>query len=640
MLPAIEKTRSLHAPTGTKSSAKRGRGQQFNNEIRDITHAIDEVALVTITDHRGRITYINDKFCEISKYERAELLGRDQRVISSGHHNKALMAGLWTTVRQGHTWRGDLENRTKDGSVFWVDAIVAPLLYDDGAAYAYLWICFDVTERKRADLARAIATESELAVIRNALDVICSIDLEGRFVDINPASFRLWGYRPEELIGKSFMDYVYPADRSRTAAQQTKITSGESTTTFENRYVHKNGSLVDVVWTSHWSEADQLVFAVAHDITVRRHMEAELQKTRDAALASTRLKSEFLANMSHEIRTPMNGIIGMTELLLGTEMSAVQRKFTESIEASAASLLHIINEILDFSKIEAGQMRMETIDFDLLEAVEVPVEMFANRAQAKGLEISSLVHSSVFTSLKGDPGRLQQILTNLIGNAIKFTDKGQICIDVSQESESETHALIRFQIRDTGIGISKAAQKKLFQAFMQADGSTTRKYGGTGLGLAITRQLVELMGGEVDLKSKRGKGSVFTFTVSFEKQKAPKLASASPHTNIGLACVRVLVAADNNTNREILLHQATSWGMVAKGVASAADAMEVLRRQTFDVVILDIVPFHVEQVEGIHCDGPATRTLVPELQIERRVCGRARTVVHHQGRFAKMPGPE
>ncbi len=338
-----------------------------------------------------------------------------------------------------------------------------------------------------------------------------------------------------------------------------------------------------------------MLYAVAlisvRDISQRKQTEQELKKVRDEARKTSKAKSLFLANMSHEIRTPINGVIGMTDLILGTKLDEEQLEYARTVRISADSLLFLINDILDFSKIEAGQLNLEVLDFDLKIAVEDVIDMMALRAHNKGLELTYLINDDVPVNLSGDPGRLKQILINLANNAIKFTEKGEVFINITLEDETDSGAAIRFSVKDTGIGIPEDHLGNIFESFSQGDSSMTRKFGGTGLGLAISKQLAEMMDGQVVVESKVGEGSTFWFAVVFEKQQESSIEKVIIPGDINGK--KILVVDDSKTNRMILAQQLQSWGCCFDEAAGGKQAIQKIRQAVeandkFNVAIIDM----------------------------------------------------
>jgi len=686
--------------------------------------ALDQHAIVSITDLSGAITYANDKFCQISGYTRDVLLGQTHRLINSGVQPKSFFAHLWQSILVGKVWHGEICNRANGGELYWVQATIVPLLDDHGAPEQFIAIRTDITTRKRMQAAMA-ETESRVRRITNAvpgvvyqcmvghgkvrytfvserLAEIRGLDREALLADGSLAyaqlvdedrdrcfqgvldaaarregwhddyrvrladgslrwirseiipepelapdgatvftgiwqdvtqlkeagsrlrevtesipvvvfQYRLWsdgrqtfpfcssvseqicGLKPEDVMADpaAFFSQVFPDDQEAFVDAFVASARNSERISLDFRMRHKLSDAV--IWVHGESMPKKAVDGgvlwngYLADISKAKLASEELRRAKEAAEVANRAKSDFLANMSHEIRTPMNGVIGMTELALETDLSSEQREYLEIVKSSSDSLLRVINDILDFSKIEAGKLLIEKIPFDLGRAISEMLKTVALRAHSKGIDLVCDIDATVPMSVEGDSVRLCQILMNLVGNAIKFTDQGEVALFVTAQVQTPTDWLFKFSVVDTGIGIPADKLNSIFEAFSQEDSSTTRRFGGTGLGLSISSRLVEALGGQIQVKSEVGKGSRFEFSVPMRVDPYPARNAGSLSRFKGL---KVLVLDAHQLGRSVSTRLLESLNIVATPVDSVANALSAIhdlqqQAQRFDLLMLD-----------------------------------------------------
>ena len=580
--------------------------------------ALNSHSLVSMADKEGTITYINDKFSKISGYSEVELIGKKHSLLNSNNQPKSYWHNMHQTVLAGNIWHDEVRNRAKDGQYYWVDTTVVPNYDDNKKINGFTSIRTDITQQKQ-NLANLALAKQQAEAAKFALDqhsLVSVADLAGNITYVNDKFSKISGYSETELIGKkhSMLNSNNQPKSYWHNMHQTVLAGNIWHDEVRNRAKDGQYYWVDTTIVPNYDDNKKVsgFTSIRTDITQQKQNLTNLalakqQAEKDAAdllvakvqaeVASVS-KADFLANMSHEIRTPMNGVIGMTNLLLDSELDQEQHKLASTVKSSAGSLLNIINDILDFSKIDADKLDLELIPFNLGKMVEDIGTTMIFQSQQKGLQLICPANPVIQQWVKADPGRIRQILTNLIGNAIKFTEQGEVAVYVQLVEQTAEQKLFRFEIKDTGIGINKLQQQQLFDQFSQADNSTTRKYGGTGLGLSICKSLTELMDGEIGIDSEIGQGATFWFTLPLLRAEETDEV-AIYHTDIKNE--KVLIVDDNETNLELMHQLHKIWNiphtLVNSAKAALAELTQALQEKSpYSMAILDM---HMPEMDGL-----------------------------------------
>ncbi len=564
------------------------------------------------TDNRGNFIYVNPTGLKMLGYDITEVLGMHFTLfVKPEEQSKVAKRYFRQMLTKTKSSYAEFPAMKRNGEEVILGQSVE-LLYEKNTVVGFLAIARNITERKMVEEEISRRQQQLDTVVMTVDEGITLSDESGRFEIFNSKMEELTGYSKEEANRGEFTELLYPDpdEQKKGIDRLGEVVEKGFVQDVETSIVTKSGEEKTLLISTRIVHVkDKVMYLSAYrDITSRKRFEEELKKAKESAESATIAKSQFLATMSHEIRTPMNGVIGMTDLLMQSELNPEQREYTEIIRTSGETLLTLINDILDFSKIESGKLDMEKRPIDLQNLIEETFDLLARRAVEKRLDLVYLIDPSAPQFIIGDPVRMRQILLNLTNNAIKFTEKGEVFLTVKEIDFDDTFTTLQFSVKDSGIGIPKEKAEKLFKAFSQVDASTTRKYGGTGLGLAITKRLVELMDGTVWVDSEEGKGSTFHFTIKVPTTTA---ADAQPRKYIRgkipeLQGKRVLLVDDNQTNLNILSIQCSNWGMHPRATTSQQEALQwLIANDPFDAAIID---YHMPEMNGVDL-ARAIRTL-------------------------------
>jgi two-component system, sensor histidine kinase and response regulator len=605
MTPIDDTNAAAEARTEDRSGLELTELRLLNSRLSSILNASKLNAIIA-TNPDGVITLFNSGAERMLGYTAAEIVGKQTPAVfhlasEIEARGRILSERLGRPIRGYDAFHGETEELEwtyvrKDGTHLMACVSINAVVDTQGRITGYVGMAQDITKRKESESKLQLLTERLSLATSVAAVGVWEWDVANGAMTWDETMVEIYGFSlNRESPYEQWRGAVLPEDLPLAEGALKKTMEEKGRATVEFRITRPDGTVrhLSAAQGPVLDEAGNVskIIGVNIDVTNRRKVETDLQRAKDEAEAANRAKSEFLANMSHEIRTPMNGIMGMTELVLGTELDSEQREYLNLARMSADSLLSLINDILDYSKIEAGKLEIDAIEFNLGDCLGDTMKTLSLRAHQKGLELAFEIEPNVPDALIGDPGRVRQIILNLVGNAIKFTEVGEVVLSVQLMTRVGDELQLRFTVTDTGIGIPADKQAPIFEAFEQADGSMTRKYGGTGLGLAISSRLVELMGGRIWVESELGTGSRFHFTANF---KAPKSATRTivPRDPSTLADMRVLVVDDNATNRQILMKMLEGWRMKPTTADNGANAIAILIEAegigtTFPLILLD-----------------------------------------------------
>ncbi|MEO5328526.1 MAG: PAS domain-containing protein [Magnetococcus sp. THC-1_WYH] len=566
-------------------------------QLEQFKTGLDAHNLVFTTRPDGVIIQVNPKTCEITLFSAEELIGKTPKIFDSGHQPRSFFQEMSRTISQGRIWRGEIRCRNKNGGPFWLDCTIVPFITEAGRPFRHMMIATDITQRILEN-ERILNNRDFLLHIFHCMgEGVYALDKDARLLLMNREAEKLLGWKEEELVNKLVHEVIHARkpDGTRLKSEDCPVHQGLLGRPFrreDDHFIKKDNTFLPVSHvTSPLKNKDETIGAVCvfRDHTLTRQAQSSLEQHRKEAMESSRMKSVFLANMSHEIRTPMNAIVGMNDLLMDTPLNSEQYEFASIVRESSKSLLSLINDILDFSKIEAGKIDIEEIDFSPVTVVEGSAELMAGQTGQKGLVLETFISPKIPQTLRGDPGRLRQMLLNLISNAVKFTEKGAITVKARMETDSPDRAVVRFMVEDTGIGLSKQGRDRLFEPFIQADGDTTRKYGGTGLGLAISKRLTELMSGTIGVESEEGKGSTFWIRIPFKLSDPEAMGKAGQLNLAPLRGSRSVIISPEATDQEFLKEYFSSWGIRVVATNTWKDGFEAIRQEMSHETPLDFI---------------------------------------------------